>query len=56
MAANNLPLLTSPYFPHVFTQAIDRFVAHVMHEHDWRGIDTGRMCASCGKVEEADRG
>ena len=20
-------------------------------EHDWRGIDTGRMCAKCGKIE-----
>ena len=23
-------------------------------QHDWRGIDTGRMCAKCGKVERAD--
>jgi len=22
------------------------------HEHDWRGIDTGRMGAKCGKMEE----
>jgi hypothetical protein len=23
------------------------------HVHDWRGIDTGRMCASCGEIERA---
>jgi hypothetical protein len=22
------------------------------HDHDWRGIDTGRMCYSCGLKEE----
>ena len=21
--------------------------------HDWRGIDTGRMCAKCGEIEKA---
>jgi hypothetical protein len=22
------------------------------HVHDWRGIDTGRMCATCGTIEK----
>ena len=25
------------------------------HVHNWRGIDNGRVCAGCGKVEEEAR-
>lgn len=25
-------------------------------QHDWRGIDTGRMCFECGLIEKAEKG
>jgi hypothetical protein len=32
--------------------SIEIICASESHTHDWRGIDTGRMCATCGMVEQ----
>ncbi len=35
----------------IFQQALSPFAPKASCVHDWRGVDTGRMCASCGLVE-----
>jgi hypothetical protein len=38
--------------PRLVLYRASQIKASTIHVHDWRGIDNGRVCASCGKVEE----